>query len=731
MISADYRTLRRLIIGLAVLSFSPFGFADHQSPAAILSKYQWVQSYDAGYTDDSGAFAGGSEIMHLAAHKGRLFASNGYWVDGRWEIPPDGQKQSAQVLRLDSADGRWQVDLDMGKANEDLGLQYMKGNLLKSVTFTRDAAGAALPEPQNLLVMAAGANFERGGAVSAWVRDDAADGTWSHTLVRHGSSAGGVRWVPRDMEIYRDKVTGVEHLLMSLGNPGIISGVCDPSVPGKIRWDRDLEYPFLTAGSFKTRPLGMTQANGSLFFSEGDSIYRRIDGERPTYTEVLDLSVDTDTDVGGIRGLTSVANPNGSGESLLFLWAPGGRSKSQLKRLDPDGSGGYEIHDEAQILHLMSKALGVDVSYTLGAHNMMYPMFDPATGETVHLIGFQGNIRGKAQLRWKGSALYAGAMYAVRRGDQSYSVHEVNNAYKPGKQILVSPRTFCASPFGDGDLYIGGHDSSRKVSDNMAWIFKAPLQVALGAKSGADAAAPRVPTPPEPRLLEGPLYELRIYSANQDRFAHLIKRFREHTDRIFRKHGIEPTGYWIPTEGPPKKLRRLVYILKHPSRYAAYQNWNHFSNDREWEAVLEKPEFQGLLSEKPTSIFMTENEYSAAANSAIEQPGGVFELRTYVTNPGKLPNLNARFRDHTTRLFKKHGMNNVAYWTPFENPGSGHTLIYLIHHASRKQADANWQAFGSDPEWQIVAKESQLDGKLLARPPQRIYLKALEFSPLK
>ncbi|MFT4548617.1 MAG: hypothetical protein ACI9MB_002570 [Verrucomicrobiales bacterium] len=111
--------------------------------------------------------------------------------------------------------------------------------------------------------VAAGANFERGGAVAAWVRDDHS-GEWTHTLVRHGSSAGGVRWIPRDMEVYRDKVTGVERLFMSLGNPGIISGVYDSSVPGRIRWDRNLEHPFLTDGSFRTRPLGIDQANDQL-----------------------------------------------------------------------------------------------------------------------------------------------------------------------------------------------------------------------------------------------------------------------------------------------------------------------------------------------------------------------------------------------------------------------------------------------------------------------------------
>ena len=87
----------------------------------------WTQSYDAGYTDGNGAYAGGSEIMHLAAHNGKLYAANGYWEDSRWVNRPYVDKQSAQVLVLDSADGRWEVDLDMGKSN-GYGLRYMKGN---------------------------------------------------------------------------------------------------------------------------------------------------------------------------------------------------------------------------------------------------------------------------------------------------------------------------------------------------------------------------------------------------------------------------------------------------------------------------------------------------------------------------------------------------------------------------------------------------------------------------
>ncbi len=719
-------------IQVVVLTVSPAALAQIPSRDASGSddddRVGWTLSYDAGYTDANDAWAGGSEIMHLAAHAGKLYAANGYWVDARWVIPPDAQKQSAQVLRLDAADGKWQVDLDTGRSNE-FGLRYMKGNILKSVTFTRDGSGKPLPQPQSLLVMAAGANFERGGAVSAWVRDDAL-GTWSHTLVRHGSNAGGVRWVPRDMEVYRDKVTGVERLFLLLGNPGVTSGVYDPSTPGTILWDRHVEFPFLTTGSLKTRPLGLARANGALFLSEGSSIFRRVDGPQPRYVEILDLEEDTDTDVGGIRGLTSIENPTGPGQSLLFVWAPGGRSRSEVKRLDPDGSGGYVLRDEVSLADLMSRALDVPISYSLGGHNRLYPITHPATGELLHLIGFQGNIQSKARLRWKGSRLYAGAMYAIRAADRSYTLCEVNNAWAPGKTVLVSPRAFCRSPFGDDRVFVGGHDASRKISDGMAWIFTAPLDVALGIRIGLDAPIGRSPARPDARLLAGPVWELRIYQAGDGRWEHLVRRFRDHTDRLFKKHGMKPIGYWSPTDGTARQKRRFVYILEHASRYAAYRSWNRFSTDREWQDVLDRPEFQRVLAERPISIFLTENDYSRAARSAIEKPGGVYELRTYVAQPDQLPRLNARFRDHTTRLLAKHGIGSVAYWTPFDAPESGNTLIYLVRHASRQQADANWRAFAGDPEWQRVAEVSRVGGRLLAAPPERIFLKATEFSPL-
>jgi len=115
---------------------------------------------------------------------------------------------------------------------------------------------------------------------------------------------------------------------------------------------------------------------------------------------------------------------------------------------------------------------------------------------------------------------------------------------------------------------------------------------------------------------------------------------------------------------------------------------------------------------------------------AHAQGGRIFELRTYTAPDGKLAELHARFKNHTMRIFKKHGIENIAYFAPMEAPLSQNTHIYLIAHPSREAADQDWAAFQKDPEWQKVANESQVNGKIVAK-VERVFLNATDYSPLK
>ena len=131
------------------------------------------------------------------------------------------------------------------------------------------------------------------------------------------------------------------------------------------------------------------------------------------------------------------------------------------------------------------------------------------------------------------------------------------------------------------------------------------------------------------------------------------------------------------------------------------------------------------------SVFASLMAVSVLPNSvSAAQDDRVFELRTYVTNEGKLVDLLNRFRNHTCQLFEKHGIENIGYWVPLESAeGSENTLIYLIAHKSRSAAAASWAAFGKDPDWQIARKASEFNGKILAKPPESVFLKATDYSP--
>lgn len=118
--------------------------------------------------------------------------------------------------------------------------------------------------------------------------------------------------------------------------------------------------------------------------------------------------------------------------------------------------------------------------------------------------------------------------------------------------------------------------------------------------------------------------------------------------------------------------------------------------------------------------------------SAVRAQAGkrVFEIRTYTTLDGRLDALHARFRNHTTRLFEKHGMTNIGYWSPQDAPLSQNTLIYVLAYPDREAAKKSWQGFRNDPEWKKVAAESEKDGKIVAK-VDSVFMDPTDYSPMK
>ena len=121
----------------------------------------------------------------------------------------------------------------------------------------------------------------------------------------------------------------------------------------------------------------------------------------------------------------------------------------------------------------------------------------------------------------------------------------------------------------------------------------------------------------------------------------------------------------------------------------------------------------------------------AVGRASQSAPAHIYELRTYTTNEGKLDALNSRFRDHTVRIFERHHMKSVGYWTPSEGPMAGNTLIYILEHPSREDAKKNWAEFNADPEWQKVRTESEANGKILQKSPDSVFMNATDYSAIK
>jgi hypothetical protein len=135
-----------------------------------------------------------------------------------------------------------------------------------------------------------------------------------------------------------------------------------------------------------------------------------------------------------------------------------------------------------------------------------------------------------------------------------------------------------------------------------------------------------------------------------------------------------------------------------------------------------------LLQAIPAAAIVPASLWAATQANNGNSTAGVFELRVYHAVPGKLGDLEARFRDHTIKIFERHGMKSVAYWTPQEEPEKSNTLIYILQHPSRDAAAANWKSFQDDPEWKSVKEKSEANGKLVDK-IDSTYMVLTEFSP--
>jgi hypothetical protein len=266
--------------------------------------------------------------------------------------------------------------------------------------------------------------------------------------------------------------------------------------------------------------------------------------------------------------------------------------------------------------------------------------------------------------------------------------------------------------------------TAESFSRPVRWLFRTfPMKILLSflvlaiASTAGHASDDRV-------------YELRIYTAEPARINDLVTRLKA-ARQLFAKHGMTNIVFFEPIKDKDSGQDKMIYLLGHKSREAAAASWKAFGDDPAWHALRDANEAHGKVVTKVDSTFLVPTDYSPPVSAGTVKPGGVYELRTYTTAEGKLGDLDARFRNHTLKLFEKHGMTNGAYFHPTDaDKGAANTLIYWVTHESPEAATASWSAFRADPVWVKARTESEKNGKLTTE-VKSIFLTPLQLSSVK
>jgi hypothetical protein len=242
----------------------------------------------------------------------------------------------------------------------------------------------------------------------------------------------------------------------------------------------------------------------------------------------------------------------------------------------------------------------------------------------------------------------------------------------------------------------------------------------LGATLTANAAEK------EPRL-----FELRVYTLNEGKLDIFAGLLRDTASKLYVKHGMTPQGYFVPLVN---KDNAFYILLAHESMAARTASWAALRADTEAVPVFEKLKADKVVA-KAQETFLNETDYSAKVELKAEKPERIFELRTYTTTTGNLAGLDARFRDHTCKLFEKHGMTNLWYYhlTP-ESKAADATMVYFLAHKSAEARTKSFDDFRQDPKWDAarLASEKKAGGSLTTKDGVKsVILKPTDFSPLR
>lgn len=449
-------------------------------PKETTLQFTFQPDYLPGTKDVNGEVLGGTELLRLTAHDGKLFGAVGYFA----QDPAQRRAPGAQVVRKDSAASGWMVDATFP--------DYVRVDTLVTATFSVDAGGRKLARPVTILVAGLwwkkvkpwGENEDE--PISVAVRDDATDQWIISTM---GTATGGSPGDVRALAMHTDAKTGRQYLFAGAGDGRVYRGVYDPTVPGRLQWDLDPGLP-------KTaRLVTFTECDGALYVAGGlvennginpmrgevsadeirreGGLFRRVDGadshwelvyrwpfDGPRFNEHL------------MRGLSVVPNPQNPGKHVIV----GGLEDPPLiQRIDPaTGQATDELNYMKYFQSLFGGRPNTGLWVSGAIMNQLEPFTDPRSGERMHFVTTY------IMHPQDPEAPHNGAWFLVRKLDGTYAHGEIYpEGGLPSGQSLHGVRTITESPFPEerGKVwYFAGHCVGRRHFHNTAWIYKATLK---------------------------------------------------------------------------------------------------------------------------------------------------------------------------------------------------------------------------------------------------------------
>jgi hypothetical protein len=230
------------------------------------------------------------------------------------------------------------------------------------------------------------------------------------------------------------------------------------------------------------------------------------------------------------------------------------------------------------------------------------------------------------------------------------------------------------------------------------------------------------------------LFGLRAMQAAPGKLDALHGRLRDHQIPLLKEHGVFTQAVFVPAGDNPQEL---VYLLTAAEGLGPMeQGWTELRKDPKWLETREETDSDGNLVAQERNQRLVTTYWSPQFKPEHADEPRVFELRTYTCpDPSKHAALMRRFHDHTMKLFEKHGMQNIVYWVPDQEPESQQRLVYLLAHKSQEAAKASFTGFRADPDWLAAKKASEetAGGSLTVKENGVVseFLVPTEYSPLR